>query len=98
MRLRSGPFASLFDLSASRTPTVKATGKAASKSKQASHLHAIYHVISVRLVVCKVNGRYFGGAGIAQWLGRRTRDRKVPGSSPGRSGGKSFFSRANFLC
>ena len=35
---------------------------------------------------------------IAQWLERRTRDRKVPGSSPGRSGGRSFFSRANFLC
>ena len=98
MRLRSGPFASLFDLSASRTPTVKATTKAARKSKQASHLHAIYHVISVRLVVCKVNGCYFGGAGIAQWLERRTPDRKVPGSSPGRSGGKSFFSRVSFLC
>ena len=38
------------------------------------------------------------GAGIAQWLERRTRDRKVPGSSPGRSGGRSFFSRVNFLC
>ena len=37
-------------------------------------------------------------AGIAQWLERRTRDRKVPGSSPGRSGGRSFFSRVNFLC
>ena len=38
------------------------------------------------------------GAGIAQWLERRTRDRKVPGSSPGRSGGRIFFSRVNFLC
>ena len=28
------------------------------------------------------------GAGIAQWLERRTRDRKVPGSSPCRSGGR----------
>ena len=35
---------------------------------------------------------------IAQWLEHRTHDRKVPGSSPGRSGGRSFFSRVNFLC
>ena len=28
------------------------------------------------------------GAGIAQWLERRTRDRKVAGSSPGRSDGR----------
>ena len=37
-------------------------------------------------------------AEIAEWLERRTRDRKVPGSSPGKSGAKSFFSRVNFLC
>ena len=39
---------------------------------------------------------YRRGAGIAQWSERRTRDRK--GSSPGRSGGRIFFSRVNFLC
>ena len=44
------------------------------------------------------------GEGIAQWLERRTRDRKVSGSSPGRSGGIKkkkillFFSRVSFLC
>ena len=38
------------------------------------------------------------GAVIAQWLERRTRDRKVAGSNPCRSGGKIFFSRVNFLC
>ena len=38
------------------------------------------------------------GAGIAQWLERRTRDRKVAGSNPCRSGGRIFFSRVNFLC
>ena len=38
------------------------------------------------------------GAGVAQWIERRTRDQKVPGSSPGRSGGRIFFSRVNFLC
>ena len=42
-------------------------------------------------------GRWRFHAGIAQWLERRTRDRKVAGSS-GRSGGKMFFSRVNFLC
>ena len=38
------------------------------------------------------------GVGIAQWLERRTRDRKVPGSSPGISGGNTFFSGVNLLC
>ena len=37
-------------------------------------------------------------AGIAQWLQRRTRDRKVAGSNPCWSGGRIFFSRVNFLC
>ena len=37
-------------------------------------------------------------AWVAQWLERRTRDRKVAGSSPGRSGGRIFFSRVNFYC
>ena len=37
-------------------------------------------------------------AGIAQWLERRTRDRKVSGSNPCWSGGRIFFSRVNFLC
>ena len=37
-------------------------------------------------------------AGTAQWLERRTRDQKVAGSSPGRSGGKIFFSMINLLC
>ena len=37
-------------------------------------------------------------AGIDGWFKRRTRDRKVSGSSPGRSvGGRIFFSRVNFL-
>ena len=41
----------------------------------------------------------FWGVGIiAQWLERRTRGRKVPGSSRGRSGGIIFFSWVNFLC
>ena len=40
----------------------------------------------------------FGGAGIAQRVERRTRDRKVAGSSPGMSGRRMFFSRVNFLC
>ena len=38
------------------------------------------------------------GAGSAQWLERRTRDQKVVGSNPCRSGGRIFFSRVNFLC
>ena len=37
-------------------------------------------------------------AGIACWLKRRTRDRKVASSNPGRSGRRIFFSRVNFVC
>ena len=36
--------------------------------------------------------------GIAQWLEWQTRDWKVVGSNPCRSGGKTVFSRADFLC
>ena len=35
---------------------------------------------------------------IACWLDRRTRNRKVASSNPGRSGGRIFFSRVNFAC
>ena len=45
-------------------------------------------------VHCKV--RYWG-AGIAQWLERYTRDRKVAGSSPDRSGVRIFFSEVRFF-
>ena len=38
------------------------------------------------------------GAGIAQWLERRTRNWKVAGSNPCWSGGIIFFSRVDFLC
>ena len=38
------------------------------------------------------------GAGIAQWLERRTRDWKVAGSKPCRSGGRISFSTIDFLC
>ena len=37
-------------------------------------------------------------AGIACWLERRTRHRKVASSNPGGSGGRIFFSRVNFAC
>ena len=42
--------------------------------------------------------RFIWGSGIAQWLERRTRDRKVAGSNPCWRGGRIFFSRVNFLC
>ena len=41
---------------------------------------------------------YYWIAGIAQWLERRTRDRRVASSNPCRSGGRVFFSGVNFLC
>ena len=41
---------------------------------------------------------YCNGAGIACWLERLTRDRKVASSNPGRIGGRIFFPRVNFVC
>ena len=38
------------------------------------------------------------GGGVAQWLERQTRDRKVAGSNPCRSGGRIFVSGVDFLC
>ena len=35
---------------------------------------------------------------IACWLERQTHDQKVASSNPGRSGGRIFFSRVNFVC
>ena len=57
---------------------------------------------NVRKLVCPHEGHEVShsqhGVGIAQWLERRTSDRKVAGSNPCRSGGRIFFSRVNFLC
>ena len=44
------------------------------------------------------NIKSYWGAGIAQWLERRTRDWKVAGSNPCWNGGRIFFSRVDFLC
>ena len=46
----------------------------------------------------EVKGQVQAGAGIAQWLERRTRDWKVAGSNPCWNGGIIFFSRVDFLC
>ena len=44
------------------------------------------------------NGIILWGAGLVQWLERRTRDRNVARSNPCRSGGGFFLSGVNFLC
>ena len=46
---------------------------------------------------CITNQQAIPGAGIACWLERRTRDRKVVSSTPGRSGGRIFFPEST-LC
>ena len=46
---------------------------------------------------CPTSAQRTRGARIVQWLERPARDQKVAGSSPGRSGGRTFFSRVNFL-
>ena len=48
--------------------------------------------------ICAFFANLLFGAGVAQWLERRTRDWKVAGSNPCRSGGRIFFSRVDFLC
>ena len=53
------------------------------------------HHVSINLSLL---ARYIPGAGIAQWLERRTRDWKVAGSNPCWNGGRIFFSRVDFLC
>ena len=54
------------------------------------------HHFRKKCFVCIIHGSK--GAGIACWLERWTRDRKVASSNPGRSGGRIFFSRVNFMC
>ena len=39
-----------------------------------------------------------GECGIACWLDRRTRDRKIASSNPGRSGVRIFFTGVSFVC
>ena len=48
--------------------------------------------------LCRWRCFYFMWAGRAQWLERQTRDWKVTGSNPCRSGGRIFFSMVDFLC
>ena len=62
-------------------------------------------LLETRLVLCRgavlvmaYSIHIYPGAGIAQWLERRTRDRKVAGSNPCWSGERIFFSRVNSLC
>ena len=61
-----------------------------------SQCHIYHDDVQHQKTVSAVSDNW--GAGIAQWLERRTRDRKVPGSSPGRRGGRISFSRVNCLC
>ena len=51
-----------------------------------------------RYIKAIINNNNNMGAGIAQWLERRTRDWKVAGSNPCWNGGRIFFSRVDFLC
>ena len=51
-----------------------------------------------QICLWRKNCLYITGAGIAQWSACQSLDWKVMGSSPGRSGGRIFFFRVNFLC
>ena len=54
--------------------------------------HAVTVTEVLRTIFC------LSTSGIVCWLERRTRDQKVASSNPGRSGGRFFFSRVNFVC
>ena len=56
-----------------------------------------FAVVVVAVVTIRIKGGDLGAV-VACWLERRTRDRKVASSNPGRSGGRVFFSRVNFVC
>ena len=60
----------------------------------------IYHcwAVTEKIVLTPFGRQCLGVAGIACWLERWTCDWKVASSNPGRSGGRIFFSRANFMC
>ena len=69
--------------------------------------HVVYIVIKLNTIfythvehspIKTIYIKYYMGAGIAQWLERRTRDWKVAGSNPCWSGGRIFFSGVYFLC
>ena len=62
-------------------------------------MYSYYALINVLIThtIININLKINRGAGIAQWLERRTRDRKVAGSIPCWSVGRIFFSRVNFL-
>ena len=58
----------------------------------------IYVHRPLRILVDPYTSANASGSGIAQWLERWTRDWKVAGLNPCRSGGRIFFSRVNFVC
>ena len=62
----------------------------------ASPHHA--HLCSEHFSKCDFANPMEYGTGITQWLERRTRDWKVAGLNPCRSGGRIFLSRVNYLC
>ena len=56
----------------------------------------VCHLLAVAFISLLQDSKLGSGGGSV--VERRTIDRKVPGSSPGRSGGRIFFSVVNFLC
>ena len=71
------------------------------KSKKV-HKANLFHILShtcMHVYKCMhIMHTMYLGAGIAQWLERRTCDWKVAGSNPCRSGGRISFSRVDYLC
>ena len=84
-------------------PTTQSRGFFARETSSALNYFSDAHVPSQKRTNGQACSELFrfsssSGAGIAQWLECQTRDWKVVGSNPRRSGGRIFFSRVNFLC
>ena len=63
-----------------------------------SHACVCTHELSTQYCLLFGSGRVFGRVRIACWLEHWTCDWKVVSSNPGRSGGRFFLSRVNFVC
>ena len=70
----------------------------ADRGKAGNHFAFLFYLQLILEAICpNIYAMYILGSGDSSVIKRRTRDRKVPGSSPGKSGRKIFFFGVNFL-
>ena len=78
---------------------IEGVGSAADVDHQSPLVTDTYTICHTMTYQCSNLVELEGGISLEScWLERRTRDRKVASSNLGRSGGRIFFSRVNFVC